>query len=133
MALFGEKYGDEVRDGRGRGRLARALRRHARAARPPRSGSSRSSSEGSSAANVRRIEAVTGPEAIKLLRAHDAALARDRRAAADAVPRTRAAGASRRRSSAHGELERELRRAAPGKLDELARGAGRARRPSATA
>ena len=47
--------------GRGRGRLARALRRHARRRPRPRSASSRSSSEGSSAANVRRIEAVTGP------------------------------------------------------------------------
>ena len=38
-------------------------------ARPPRSGCSRSSRETSSAANVRRIEAVTGPAAVELVRA----------------------------------------------------------------
>ena len=40
--------------------------------------------EGSSAANVRRIEAITGPEAVRLLRERDDALGRDRRAPAHA-------------------------------------------------
>ena len=50
-------------DGRGRRRqlVARAVRRHARALDRRRSASSRSRTETSSAANVRRIEAVTGP------------------------------------------------------------------------
>ena len=93
MALFGEKYGDVVRmvevgDG---SVLARAVRRHARRARPPRSASSRSSRETSSAANVRRIEALTGPAAVALLRAHDRAL-RDDRAALRTPPEQVAGG-----------------------------------------
>ena len=47
-------------------------------ARPQRSGRSGSSRETSSSANVRRIEALTGPAAVDLLREHDRLLARDR-------------------------------------------------------
>ena len=75
MALFGEKYGDVVRmvevgDGT---LLARAVRRHAR---PPTAeiGLFQVTTETSSAANVRRIEAITGPAAVDLMRARDAAL-----------------------------------------------------------
>ena len=83
-------------------------------ARPPRSGCSEITPEGSSAANVRRIEAVTGPVAVGLLREHDACCAASRRAAqrrpsgvpqavADAAPGGQGAGEA-------GERQRPRRR-----------------------
>ena len=69
MALFGEKYGDDVRVLQHRRLLDRALRRHARRAAPATSASSRSSSEGGIAAGVRRIEAVTGEGALEAVKA----------------------------------------------------------------
>ena len=110
---------------RGRGRLARAVRRHARAATRPRSASSRSSSEGSSAANVRRIEAVTGPGGGRAAaRARRGARRRSPRGCAPA-PRT-----PRRRSSRTLARARRARaRAAVGRR-RPARGARRASSPS---
>ena len=64
-------------------------------------------SEGSSAANVRRIEAVTGPEAVALLRRHDALL-REAAARAAHVARARC----RRRSATCSE---QAKRAAQGR------------------
>ena len=75
-ALFGEKYGDivrmvEIADGTYSRELCGGT--HVRATAEI--GLFRILSEGSSASNVRRIEAITGPEAVRLLRERDAILA----------------------------------------------------------
>jgi len=81
MALFGEKYGEVVRmvqigDGGGGGenQYSRELCGGTHVSRTAEIGPFRILSETSSSANVRRIEAVTGPEAVRLLRSHDALL-----------------------------------------------------------
>jgi alanyl-tRNA synthetase len=73
MALFGEKYGDVVRMVQiGDGDYSRELCGGTHVRATAEIGVFRVVSEGSSASNVRRIEAVTGPEAVTLLRSHDA-------------------------------------------------------------
>jgi alanyl-tRNA synthetase len=73
MALFGEKYGDVVRMVQiGDGEYSRELCGGTHVRSTAEIGVVRIVSEGSSASNVRRIEAVTGPEAVTLLRSHDA-------------------------------------------------------------
>jgi alanyl-tRNA synthetase len=72
MALFGEKYGEVVRMVEvGDGEYSRELCGGTHVRSTAEIGAFRILHETSSAANVRRIEAVTGPVAVDLLREHD--------------------------------------------------------------
>ncbi len=126
MALFGEKYGDVVRMVEvGDGSFSRELCGGTHVRATSEIALFKVLTETSSAANVRRIEAVTGPAAVDLLRAHDRALA----AAAETlrVPPERVPDDVAQLRARARELERVVRRggAANGLVDleQLIRGA----------
>ncbi|HMD58076.1 MAG TPA: alanine--tRNA ligase [Solirubrobacteraceae bacterium] len=127
MALFGEKYGDVVRMVEvGEGDYSRELCGGTHVRSTAEIGVFRVLSETSSSANVRRIEAVTGPEAVALLRDHDRLLvevgAELRTRAEDVPAAVRALAQERKR------IEKALKGGGQGNgagsldLDELARG-----------
>jgi alanyl-tRNA synthetase len=113
MALFNEKYGDVVRMVEvGDGSFSRELCGGTHVRSTAELGLFRITAETSSAANVRRIEAITGPEAVAF------ALARDRElehaAALLRVPPDRVAETAEALRARVRELEREAKRGASG-------------------
>jgi alanyl-tRNA synthetase len=113
MALFGEKYGEVVRMVQiGEGEYSRELCGGTHVRTTAEIGPFRILSETSSAANVRRIEALTGAAAVELLREHDRWLGE-----VAATLRTRPEGAPeavREREAERKRLEKLLRSGGPG-------------------
>jgi alanyl-tRNA synthetase len=126
MALFGEKYGDVVRMVEvGDGSFSRELCGGTHVRFTAEIGAFRILGETSSARNVRRIEALTGPAAIELLRDRDREL--ERTAELLRVPPERVADTVSELRARLRELERGASRRAPGDgaidLDRLLEGA----------
>ena len=109
MALFGEKYGDVVRMVQiGEGEYSRELCGGTHVRSTAEIGAFRIISETSSSANVRRIEALSGPPAVEQLRSHDgllAEMASELRSRPEDAP-----GALRAVLQARKELERAARK-----------------------
>jgi alanyl-tRNA synthetase len=113
MALFGEKYGDVVRMVTvGDGNWSRELCGGTHVSSTAEIGVLKITQETSSAANVRRIEAVTGPEAVHLLLRHDRLLTET--AAALRTTHDKAAEAADALIAKRKELEKQLRDSAAG-------------------
>ncbi|MGH2893158.1 MAG: alanine--tRNA ligase [Solirubrobacteraceae bacterium] len=113
MALFNEKYGDVVRMVEvGDGSFSRELCGGTHVHNSAEVGLFRIVTETSSAANVRRIEAITGPEAVDLLRERD----RELTAVAERlrVPAGRVVDSVDKLSERVRELERAARRGGAG-------------------
>ncbi len=109
MALFDEKYGDVVRMVEvGDGSFSRELCGGTHVHNSAEIGLFKVLSEGSSAANMRRIEAVTGPAGVELLRQHDRTLTESARVLR--VPPERVVEAVTELRSRSRELERASRR-----------------------
>ncbi|HEY2630755.1 MAG TPA: alanine--tRNA ligase [Solirubrobacteraceae bacterium] len=117
MALFGEKYGDVVRMVEiGEGDYSRELCGGTHVRNTAEIGVFRVISETSSAANVRRIEALTGPGAVALLRQHDREL--EEVASTLRTTPTRAAELVREREQERKQLQKATRQGAgAGALD----------------
>jgi alanyl-tRNA synthetase len=123
MALFNEKYGDIVRMVEvGDGSFSRELCGGTHVHNTAEIGLFRLVTETSSAANVRRIEAITGPEAIALVRERDRELGRV--AEHLRVPAGRVEDSVNKLSERVKELERAVRRGGAGNgsvdIDQLA-------------
>ena len=124
MALFGEKYGDVVRMVEiGDGQWSRELCGGTHVRSTAEIGVFKLTTETSSAANVRRIEAVTGPVAIETLRRHDRLL-HDAAVALRTAPENVAEVAAAREAGAA--------RAAQGRQDRRARSTTRSARSSSS-
>jgi alanyl-tRNA synthetase len=109
MALFGEKYGDVVRMVEvGDGSFSRELCGGTHVRNTSEIGLLRITAETSSAANVRRIEAISGPEAVRFMRERDREL--ERTAALLRVPAHNVAETVGELSGRVRELERAARR-----------------------
>jgi alanyl-tRNA synthetase len=118
MALFGEKYGDVVRMVQiGEGEYSRELCGGTHVRSTAEIGAFRIISETSSSANVRRIEALSGPPAVEQLRSHDvllAELASELRSRPEDAP-----DALRAVLKARKELERAARKGPAGSAVDL--------------
>jgi alanyl-tRNA synthetase len=107
MALFGEKYGDVVRMVEiGDGSFSRELCGGTHVRSTAEIGAFKITSEGSSAANVRRIEAITGPAAVSYFRARDTELA-----AIEAATRAPAEQVAQRFADLQGQIKKAAKAA----------------------
>jgi alanyl-tRNA synthetase len=126
MALFNEKYGDIVRMVEvGDGSFSRELCGGTHVRNTAEIGLFKISGETSSAANVRRIEAITGPEAVTFMRESDREL--EQAAEHLRVPTNRVVASIDKLSARVRELERAVKQGAGGNgtvdVDALAAGA----------